>query len=109
MTKAKKEVEKAEEVKAPKAKAETYTIVASYKVKNEADGTVERVKHEGKGDTAEKALAAIEDYPNGLNCNILVTVTHGNLTVEKSIAPHNARAIMEHGDMYIFERQFRGV
>lgn len=100
------------EVAAPKekaVKASPYTVVASYKVKNDEDGTVERVKHEGTGATPAEAVASIEDYPAGLNCNILISVTRGDKKIEKSVAPHNARAILEQGDMYIFDRQFRGV
>ena len=70
---------------------------------------MERVKHEGTGETPTEALKAIKDYPKGLNLNILFTVTHGDKTSQKSLAPHNARAIMENHDMYIFERQFRGI
>lgn len=99
-----------EEVAAPKAeKTVPYTITASYKVRNDEDGTMERVKHEGTGETPTEALKAIKDYPKGLNLNILFTVTHGDKTSQKSLAPHNARAIMENHDMYIFERQFRGI
>lgn len=102
---------KTEEEKKAEAEAKKkvpYNVVASYKVKQE-DGTFMWEKHEGTGDTAEKALKDIKDYPKGLNINVMISVTHGDKKAEKNVAVHNAQAILERQDMYVFEKHFRGI
>lgn len=96
------------ETKEPKAD-KMLTVSATYKVKNEEDGTFERVTHKGTGETLADAVAQFENYPEGLTCNVLVTAERGGNEVAKNLAPHNARAICEDADEYIFERNFRGV
>lgn len=106
MPKAKEEVK--EEV-VEKKSTKTMKLTASFKQKNEEDGTFERVTFTGEGATLADAVAKMEGYPKGLACNILVTLERNGKEYQRNLAPSRARAILEDADENVFEFLFKGI
>jgi len=94
MVKAKEAVEGAvEEVTEKKAKHTPITLRAKYKV-IDRDGTKTFPEFVSEGDTVEEVLAGLE-FPKGVNALVEVTVTRGDKSLMKALAPSRARLILE--------------
>ena len=104
-----KKVEEAKEapVEAPKKKAESFSIVAKFKSRDEDGNTIVN-SFESKGATVKELLAEL-DFPKGVNCLVQVSVQRNDHKLEKSLAPHKARKVLEFKDVTEFENVFRGL
>lgn len=87
--------------------SEKISIVAEYRLKN-MDGDVEKFKLTSEGETAADALAALE-APKGINFLVNVTVTKGDKTFTRAIAPHKARMILSDKNEYEFRKAFNSL
>jgi hypothetical protein len=100
-------VKEEKEVKTPKSSG--ITITASYKQKNEEDGTFERITHKASGANLAECVKELKDYPKGLACNILVTLERNGKEATKNVAPMKARALLEDADEEVLTYLFRGI
>ena len=92
---------------APQPKKLLLTLHAEYKFKDK-DGDKVLMKFDGEGYSAKEVLESVE-FPKGVNALVNVTVTKGDKEFTKALAPHRARAILEHKDVVSFEESFRGI
>lgn len=88
-------------------KKEPYTLYAWFAYIDK-EGFKVKSEHKSEGDTVAELLTNLE-FPKGVNRLVNVTVTHNENVHDRSLAPHVARAILEHKDVLDFEKYFRGV
>lgn len=108
-----KELEEVEvEVNKPK-KGEKIKVLVSF-ITKDLDGLKTKHEYVGEGVTASEAINITnkEDgspFPLGCNCLVNTVVSKGDTVIEKSIAPHKARAIFEFKNVLVFEAVYRGL
>lgn len=73
------------------------------------EGFKVKKEYESKGETVKDLLADLKDWPNGCNRLVNVTVKHGDKELERALAPHKARAILERKNEVDFNEVFRGL
>lgn len=100
------ETEEVVEVQAPVSKKSPVKITAKFKTYDE-EGNKMILPFDSEGATIEEALNALE-FPKGVNALVNVTLAQGTKKMEKSFAPHKARATLEHKDVETFSAAFRG-
>lgn len=102
---AKKKEETADPVE-PKS-TEKWSLYAWYSYVDK-EGYKTKAEYRSEGANVGELLAGI-DFPAGCNRLVNVTVTHDGEEFSKALAPHKARAILEHKSEFDFNAVFRGV
>lgn len=87
---------------------ESYSLKASFYVVDKIENVRTVKTFESKGDTVTELLANI-DFPSGCNRPVLINVSRGANEIERKVAPHKARWILEDKDEAEFEKVFRGL
>lgn len=106
MAKVKLNVTDGEVVKAPK-KEKSVTVSASYRVVERDTGLVSVQTFTGKGSDIAEALEEL-NFPTTSQSLVTVKLETEAGTVEKSVAPHNARRMLGMKDVAVFTATFRG-
>lgn len=91
----------------PKVEKVSYTLKASFKSRD-AEGDKILLSFDSTG---EDVAALLKDltFPKGVNALVNVTVTKDEKELSRALAPHKARAILEHKDEVAFWSVFRGL
>ena len=110
---AKKETEVEVKINEPK-KGETIKVIASY-ITKDVDGLKTKHVFIGQGKTVAEALDVRnqEDeniiFPQGINLLVNTKVSKGSNVIEKSLAPHKARALFGEKREDVFQAVYRGL
>lgn len=110
-----KKEEKEVEVKINEPKKGTPIKVTAIFITKDLDGLKTKHEYVGKGNTAKEALDDVKSkedespFPNGCNCLVNTIVEKGDHKIEKALAPHRARAILEYKKVEVFEATYRGL
>ena len=102
-----KEEKKEEPKEEKKAKKDAWSIYA-YFAYVDKEGFKNKAEFRSEGETPEAMLTGLE-FPAGVNRLVNVTVKHNDETLEKALAPHKARLILEQKSVYDFNAAFRGL
>ena len=73
------------------------------------EGFKVKSEYKSEGGSAQELLDNLKDFPAGVNRLVTVTVKHNENELERALAPHKARAILEKKNVVDFNEVFRGV
>ena len=91
----------------PVSKSSSFTLKASFKAKDEEGNTIV-CSFDSEGSDALQALKKME-FPKGINALVKLQVKKGNKELERALAPHKARKILQYKDVVEFEKTFKGL
>lgn len=91
---------------------ETSITLSARFVAIQEDGTKVWLEYSSKEDSVKELLENVVDrdgnpYPKGINALVIVRVQKGDRDIERSIAPHKARQILENKEEEVFNAVFR--
>lgn len=98
-------------VPAPEVKAvkkEPYSLYAWFSYIDK-EGFKVKSEYKSEGDTVGELLANLKDFPAGVNRLVHLVVKHGEKELERAIAAHKVRSILEKKNEADFNEVFRGV
>ena len=83
-------------------------------VARDADRAKVKLLYRGEAVSFEEAIKALEDfdgnpYPQNINALVNVKVQKGEKVLERALAPHKARAVLQNVDMEVFNALFKGI
>ena len=85
----------------------SFQLKASFKAKDE-EGNKVILSFDSEGETVKELLDSVA-FPKGINALVTVRVSKGIKVLERSLAPHKARTMLEDKDVTTFENVFRGL
>lgn len=89
-------------------KKEPYSLYAWFAYIDK-EGFKVKSEYRSEGDSVDELLENLKDFPVGVNRLVNVLVKHGDKELERALAPHKARSILEKKNVADFNAVFRGL